>query len=98
MMRFDEWWFPDGETQLVDQMAMHNVRIDGRLTWQYHKYVAALSLLPLNRRRVAVDVGAHVGLWSYFMARDFGAVHAFEPNVEAAICWKRAIVIGPAGE
>lgn len=94
MIRFDAWWFPDGETQLPDEMSKVNLRVDGRLTWQYHKYVAALSLLPLDRRRVAVDVGAHVGLWSYYMARDFAELHAFEPNIEAAWCWGRNL---PAG-
>ncbi len=30
--------------------------------------------------RVAVDVGAHRGLWSYVMSQRASAVHAFEPN------------------
>lgn len=94
MMQFDSWWFPDGETQLPEEMAKHNVRVDGRLTWQYHKYAAALSLLPLDRRRVAVDVGAHVGLWSYWMIRDFGEVHAFEPLEAHRVCWKRNMNAG----
>jgi FkbM family methyltransferase len=89
MQQFDQWWFPDGEVQLPQEMTKHDVRVEGRLTWQYHKYAAALALLPVDRRRCAVDVGAHVGLWSYFMQRDFGELHAFEPNIEAGKCWIR---------
>lgn len=87
MFQFDAWWFPDGETQLPEEMAKHDVRVDGRLTWQYHKYAAALSLCPPDRRRCAIDIGAHVGLWSYFMARDFDDLHAFEPIAAHRECW-----------
>lgn len=41
--------------------------------------MAALSNTPLNRRNSAVDVGAHVGLWSRILAGHFRTVHAFEP-------------------
>jgi len=91
MFRYDAWWFPDGELQLPAVMALQNVRVDERLTWQYHKYAAALSLCP--HRRVAVDIGAHVGLWSYWMARDFAWVGAFEPISEHRQCW-RANMLG----
>lgn len=87
MFRFDSWWFPDGELQLPAVMATQNVRVDERLTWQYHKYAAALSLCPPERRRFAFDVGAHIGLWSYWMARDFIWVGAFEPIEEHRQCW-----------
>ncbi len=33
-------------------------------------------------RRVAVDVGAHKGVWTEKMALSFGKVHCFEPNVD----------------
>jgi FkbM family methyltransferase len=37
-----------------------------------------LELVPPGRP--AVDVGAHRGLWSYWMSRRTSVVHAFEPN------------------
>ena len=40
-------------------------------------------------RRVAVDIGAHVGLWSRVMALDFERVHAFEPLPDHTVCWRR---------
>lgn len=36
--------------------------------------------LPRERRRVALDVGANQGVMTYFLARQFALVHAFEPN------------------
>lgn len=85
MKMFDAWAFPDGETQLPDEMTKVGRRVSGRLTWQYHKYEAARSLCRC--RRVAVDVGAHVGLWSYWMALDFEFLYAFEPDVTHRMCW-----------
>jgi FkbM family methyltransferase len=41
-----------------------------------------LRLLPLFVRpgSVAIDVGANAGVWSYWLSRIAGTVHAFEPN------------------
>jgi len=58
---------------------------DGRLCYQKHKYDAALSFCW--DRRTAVDVGAHVGLFSYWLAEDFRQVHAFEPHPDHRVCW-----------
>ena len=74
-------WLPETEVHFVEGMTSGKRRreVEGRLTYQYHKYEAALGYLPAGRRRVAVDIGAHVGLWSMWIARDFDTVHAFEP-------------------
>lgn len=85
MKKFDEWWMPDEEKHLIDWMQKVGHRVDGRLTYQYHKYEAALALVRDNR--VAVDIGAHIGLWSYFMARDFKRLEAFEPMPSHQACW-----------
>lgn len=82
------WWWPDGETFLPAELAKMNLPDrDGALTYQQHKYQAALALLPLTRRRTAIDVGAHVGLWSRYMSRDFVRLMAFEPLPAHADCW-----------
>lgn len=86
MMQFDAWKFPDGEKHLPEWMSRVNKRVDGRLTYQYHKYESALKYV--GRRRTAVDIGGHVGLWSWFMARDFENVVAFEPMGAHADCWE----------
>ena len=85
MMKFDEWWMPDGEEHLPDWMRKINDRVDGRLTYQMYKYRAAMKWV--KQHRGAVDIGAHVGLWSFWMARDFQKLTAFEPMSEHVACW-----------
>lgn len=85
MIRFDQWWLPDGEQHLQWWMGHTNHRVAGRLTYQKSKYDGAMRWV--SPRRVAIDVGAHCGLWSFWMARDFEIVHAFEPKPEHARCW-----------
>lgn len=87
MIQFDHWWFPDGERHIPSWMAEAGRCVDGRLSYQYHKYEIALGLC--QQWRIAVDVGAHVGLWSYWMARDFRTVEAFEPVAINQDCWRR---------
>lgn len=74
-------WLPDNEDHFADWMqhSKRARRVDGKLTYQYHKLEAALAHLPQTRRRLCVDVGGHVGLWSMWLAPAFAHVHAFEP-------------------
>lgn len=85
MLKFDEWYLPNGEKHLPAHMGAIGRRVDGRLTYQYGKYEEALK--HVKQRRVAIDIGAHVGLWTWFMARDFDQVAAFEPMPEHQQCW-----------
>ncbi|HMU15820.1 MAG TPA: FkbM family methyltransferase [Thauera aminoaromatica] len=77
-------WLPAAEKHLVDMLVNPECRreVDGRLTYQYRKLERAMQFVPESRRRVAIDIGAHVGLWSMHLARLFGQVQAFEPNLE----------------
>jgi FkbM family methyltransferase len=92
MFQFDAWMMPDGETHLPKRMSKRGgVRVPGldgapRLTYQYPLYQVALA--QCKQRRVAVDVGAHIGLFSYWMVRDFDQVVAFEPMEAHRECWK----------
>jgi len=86
MVTFDQvWHFPDGETHLPSKMQRTNLRVDGRLTYQYPLYRQGLA--RCRTRGVAVDVGAHVGLFSFWMVRDFTQVIAFEPVERHRECW-----------
>ena len=45
------------------------------------------SVLPyVKQRRMAVDVGAHIGLWTRMLAQKFSHVTAFEPVAENFAC------------
>lgn len=99
-------WLPKTETHLADMMERgKRVKwIDGKLTYQHHKLEYAVSQCAPNRRRVALDIGGHVGLWSMWLVREFGTVHAFEPvpnhralfleNVDMTRCHLHPVALG----
>jgi FkbM family methyltransferase len=80
------WTLPESEQHLTEWMATVGDVRAGRPVYQGHKYDAAMSFV--RRRRLALDVGANIGLWSWLMARDFDQVHAFEPVADYAACWR----------
>ena len=78
-------WLPDSDKHFAVQIA-GNPLVAGKGTYQWKKYVAALA--HVKHRGHAVDVGAHVGLWSRLMAMDFEWVTAFEPVDEHCECFR----------
>lgn len=92
MKKFDEWMLPDHEKHLQEWMTTNNDRWMGRLSYQAKKQRAALDLLPrTGSHRVAIDIGAHVGLWSYYLAKFFLKVEAFEPILEHRLCFNENV-------
>lgn len=91
MKKVDGWYFPDGESHLPVWMANPRVRmiLNGRAAYQGQKQEAAMSYCTNFRR--AVDVGAHVGLWSFNLAHRFTHVDAFEPVLEHQQCFMRNV-------
>lgn len=89
MMRFEQggWWMPEGERHLQQWMLRMRQPCYGRLGYQKHKYDAAVKLC--RQRRLAVDIGAHVALWSWPLSHDFAGVTAFEPMSEHRACYAR---------
>lgn len=77
-------YLPDGEQHMVEWMTRRNEQVDGKLTYQYHKQRRALDLT--KGRGLMVDVGAHCGLWTMWMAREFDTILAFEPVHEHVDC------------
>lgn len=64
-------------------------KVSGRRMYQPQHIQHAVHLC--RSRRLAVDVGAHVGFWSYYLAAAFATVHAFEPNDTFAHCFERNV-------
>lgn len=85
MKQFGGWSFPDHEQHLLEWMRKVNDLQTGRLRYQGKKQDAALQWC--TDKRVAVDVGAHIGLWSFYLAKQFGAVHSFEPVAAHRECF-----------
>lgn len=79
------WYFPDGEKHLPAWMRKVAQQRHGLLQYQLAKYQTAIKYC--RSYRAAIDVGAHVGQWSWNMAKDFGCVFAFEPVPRYAECW-----------
>jgi FkbM family methyltransferase len=84
-------WLPDSEQHLVDLMPKVNVKIDGKLTYQYKKLKHALQ--HVKQWRTAIDIGAHVGLWSMHLVKNFDKVIAFEPSPEHGECFHKNVHI-----
>ena len=83
-------WLPDGEKHFPDWMTKNGEIVDGRGTYQIRKLRAAME--HCRQFRVAVDVGAHVGLWSMQLLKRFARLHAFEPVAEFRACYERNVV------
>lgn len=58
----------------------------GRGTYQFSKFTRILPYV--DRHGVALDVGAHVGLWTLQLASVFDHVIAFEPLPPLVECWR----------
>lgn len=89
MKTFKEWQFPDREEHLQEWMTKVNQYNKGRIAYQLNKYELAMRQLPATRRRTAIDIGAHIGLWSWNMAHDFKSVQAFEPYPDHQACYSK---------
>jgi FkbM family methyltransferase len=95
MKHVDGWYWPDAEKHLIEWMAnpRHRMQINGRSAYQGKKQLAALAAVASRKDqlRTAIDVGGHVGLWSYNLAPAFQNVHAFEPVDYLRECFKRNV-------
>lgn len=65
------------------------LEVDGKLTYQKRKLDVAVG--HAKNRRVALDIGAHVGLWSMWLCRLFQHVVAFEPVPDHAELFQRNV-------
>lgn len=78
-------WLPDGEKHFPDWMDRNGEIVEGRGTYQIKKLREALRYT--RNFRLAVDVGAHVGLWAMHLAARFQLLHAYEPVSEFRQCF-----------
>ena len=84
------WYFPDHEEHLIGWLSKVNDKVDGRLRYQGKKQDEAMKWC--KKFRTAIDVGAHVGLFSYYLAKKFECVIAFEPVMEHRLCFGKNVV------
>jgi len=103
MREFMGWYFPDIENHFP-KMLEKNVSKGGPA--EYQQKVRLRSLDFAKQKRVALDVGANVGLWSRDLVKHFDKVIAFEPvemfreclakNVTSDRLWASPMALGDA--
>ena len=69
-------WLPDGDTW---------DKWNG--DWELNEYNEVMQ--HISERTVAIDIGAHVGLWSKRLVKDFKHVYCFEPVKKHIECWHK---------
>ena len=82
-------WLPDGEKHFPEWMTRNGEVVDGKGTYQIKKLREAVK--HCKEFRVAVDVGAHVGLWAMHLCKRFEAVQAFEPVASYRECFLKNV-------
>ena len=94
MKLVDGWWWPDGEQHMLEWIANPKNRmiLNGRPSYQGKKQLAALSYLDMQHRRTMIDVGAHIGLWSFNFAHWFKKIEAFEPVEAHRECFNKNVL------
>jgi FkbM family methyltransferase len=79
MKRWDGLWVPDYESKINSS---HRQR---------DKFLAAVDLVDQDSRHLALDVGAHIGMWTLQMLEVFDRVIAFEPYPDNYACFVRNV-------
>jgi FkbM family methyltransferase len=92
MQKSGDWWFPKGETHLPEWIAnpKNKMILNGRESYQGKKQSEAIS--NCKKFRTAIDIGGHVGLWSYNLSHSFNSVHAFEPVKAHRDCFTKNVL------
>jgi FkbM family methyltransferase len=72
------FWIAATDTSILRFLMDPRRQLLGRGTYQFKQLQTCLKLLDRKRRRVAVDVGAHVGTWTRILAMEFQTVYACE--------------------
>ncbi len=83
LRRVCDWTLPGGDTFFHTQLPGSRVLL-GRPTWEGSTLEACLAHTAGRRR--ALDVGAHIGFWSRWLASHFEHVEAFEPHALLREC------------
>lgn len=89
------WFWPDDEQHITQWMRNPKNRLvlNSRESYQGKKQVATLR--HCRSFDVAVDIGAHVGLWSYNLAHVFDRVVAIEPVERHRECFTANVLDSP---
>jgi len=82
------WWFPDEDTHFCEMLDKNIAKGNQPV---YQEPVRKRSLIFVNNRKVALDIGANIGLWSRDLCNTFEKVIAFEPVAQFRDCLRRNV-------
>ncbi len=83
-------WLPDGDKHFARMMRKEPARLyRGAEVGVYQYFKIAKAMEFVTSRKLAIDIGGHIGFWSMWLAEEFDSVHAFEPASEHAECFSR---------
>lgn len=83
------WYMPDTELHF-EQYFQKSSNANG--VYEYQKFQREQSFTHLENRRVALDIGANIGLWAKDMCSIFDKVILFEPYDPNIECLKKNLV------
>ena len=80
MKKVFDWWLPNSDKHIAEKLEEQSpVNRGYDYQTQQRDYALSFSLKYASRSKVAIDIGAHVGLWSVDMANHFKELICFEP-------------------
>ena len=79
MKKVGDWWLPSADQHFVGDIS----------SYQMASYAKASAHIKASG--TAIDVGAHIGIFSRRMSKDFSLVHAFEPDAHNYACLVRNV-------
>jgi len=85
------WWFPDEDTHFCEMLDKNILKGNQPV---YQEPVRRRSLtyaLSSQQRKLALDIGANIGLWTRDLCTHFDKVIAFEPVEQFRDCLKRNV-------
>ena len=86
------WYMPAQDRAIESHMRCKNLSYNGRLMWQYRVINNFWRKIKgKDKLQVAIDVGSHIGMWTYFLVDKFSFVHCFEPIKIHQDCWKKNV-------
>ena len=83
------FWFPDYDTHFP-RLLTKSLKNDGVARYQWRARDTAVA--ACEKKRICIDIGANVGLWSCDLVKHFDQVIAFEPVQEFIDCFEKNVV------
>lgn len=83
------FWFPDYDTHFP-RLLTKSLKNDGVARYQWRARDTAVA--ACEQKRICIDIGANVGLWSCDLVKHFDQVIAFEPVQEFIDCFEKNVI------